>query len=180
MSVHGPSRSPAVLSSQWVTAHWVWILFIRVVYCSPHPLTPPAIDLSRWRTACIDSARCSAAVATCRSTSSSSVPVGISSHHPPLQLFLSLTTVHLFSCGGCLWPADMHRVADCCCLVCVCVCVHLCSGANAKREHLENDTARRDTSAAVFFTSFLHAAAFSAVVNLCTKILEPLLSLSPF
>lgn len=28
--------------------------------------------------------------------------------HPPLQLFLALTTVHLFSCGGCLWPADMH------------------------------------------------------------------------
>lgn len=57
--------------------------------------------------------------------------------------------------------------------------MHLCSGANAKREHLENYTARRDTSAAVFFTSFLHAAAFSAVVNLCTKILEPLLSLPP-
>jgi len=46
------------------------------------------------------------------STSSSSSMV--CTCHAPSQLYLALTAVHLFSCGGCLWPADMHEVADYC------------------------------------------------------------------
>lgn len=117
---------PAVLVS---TAHWVHLCFSRLIYCPTHPPSIQPSISTRFSTLEEHAAAAGRQVLTGRPL------LWIFSHlllffppllcwrcHAPLQLYLSLTAVHVLSWGGRLWQADMHD----CVYVCVCLCVCEC------------------------------------------------------